>query len=318
MMADIRTRLTRRELLGTGVAAAAAMGTAASTALLWGSDAQAADALITKPIPATGERLPAIGLGTDKFRTGERAAIRDEVARMQQLGGTVIDTSADYGDSEALVGETLASLGIRDRMFVATKLTKGGGFFGDGVGGAASFERSLRRLRTQKIDLLQVHNLDGVDELMPQMQRWKQSGQVRYLGITTSESGQHDEMMGYMRRYPLDFIQVDYSLDNRSAARDVLPLALQRRIGVLVNVPFGYGSLLREAQRRRLPPWASDLDIATWGQYLLKYVISHPAVTVAIPGSTQTAHLVDNQGAARGRLPDEAMRRKMEQYWDKG
>jgi len=326
-------RLSRRELLGTGIGIGAALGAPA----LWAAGSRLARAatdgaaappsaaalmhlpLITKPIPASGERLPAIGLGTDKFRNGERAAIRDEVARMQQLGGTVIDTSADYGDSEALVGETLATLGLTQRMFVATKLTANGeGFGADGVGGVASFQRSLQRLRTRRIDLLQVHNLDGVDELMPLMQRWKQAGQVRYLGITTSEVGQHADMMGYMRRYPLDFIQVDYSLDNRDAAHEVLPLALERRMAVLVNVPFGFGSLLREAQRRRLPPWAADIDVTSWGQFLLKYVISHPAVTVAIPGSTQVRHLLDNQGAARGRQPDAALRRRMEQYWDAG
>jgi aryl-alcohol dehydrogenase-like predicted oxidoreductase len=317
-------RLSRREVLRTGIGLGAAVGAGA----LWASGTRPAPAaaaaaqslpLITKPVPVSGERLPAIGLGTDKFRDSERTAIGDEVARMQQLGGTVIDTSADYGESEGVVGDTLASLGLRDRMFVATKLTAGGeGFGSDGVGGAASFQRSLQRLHTRRVDLLQVHNLDGVDQLMPLMQRWKQAGQIRYLGVTTSEVGQHADMMGYMRRYPLDFIQVDYSLDNRDAAKEVLPLAMQRRIGVLVNIPFGYGSLLRQAQHRRLPPWAADIDVATWGQFLLKYVISHPAVTVAIPGSTQVAHLVDNQGAARGRLPDAAQRRKMEQYWDAG
>ncbi|HEX4051234.1 MAG TPA: aldo/keto reductase [Steroidobacteraceae bacterium] len=283
------------------------------------ADAQSRLPLITKPIPATGERLPAIGLGTDKFYDSERAAISAEIARMQQLGGTVLDTSADYGESEALVGDTLGSLALRERMFVATKLTvRGEGFGSNGLGGAASFERSLQRLRTRRIDLLQVHNLDGVDELMPLMQRWKQAGQVRYLGITTSQVDQHAALMGYMRRYPLDFIQVDYSMDNRDAAKDVLPLAQQRRMAVLINIPFGYGSLLREAQRRRLPAWAADIDVTSWGQFLLKYVISHPAVTVAIPGSTQVPHLVDNQGAARGRLPDAVQRRRMEQYWDAG
>jgi len=324
-VADIwHARLSRRGLLRTGLG----LGTAAAgLGALWASGTEPARAaaveathrlpLITKPIPTSGERLPAIGLGTDKFADSERAAITAEIARMQQLGGTVIDTSADYGESEALVGDTLGSLGLRERMFVATKLTiHGEGFGSNRVGGAASFERSLQRLRTRRIDLLQVHNLDGVDQLMPLMQRWKQSDQVRYLGITTSEVGQHAELMGYMRRYPLDFIQVDYSMDNRDAAKDVLPLAMQRRMAVLVNVPFGYGSLLRQAQHRRLPPWAADIDVSSWGQFLLKYVISHPAVTVAIPGSTQVPHLVDNQGAARGRLPDAALRRRMEQYWD--
>jgi aryl-alcohol dehydrogenase-like predicted oxidoreductase len=271
--------------------------------------------LITKAIPATGERLPAIGLGTDKFELDEHDAIVAEIHRMQELGGTVIDTAASYGDSESLVGEALA--GSRDRMFVATKLTATGrGFHGDGVGGQASLERSLMRLRTTKIDLLQVHNLDGVETLLPQLQQWKQAGKIRYIGITTSRVAQHEDMIGYLRKVPLDFIQVDYSLDNRDAAKVLLPLAQERHVAVLANVPFGFGNLLRQAQARKLPPWAADIDVTSWGQFLLKYVISHPAVTCAIPGSTQVAHLTDNQGAARGRLPDEAMRRKMEQFWD--
>jgi aryl-alcohol dehydrogenase-like predicted oxidoreductase len=305
--------------LGAALGAGAlwASGTRPAAAAL--ADAPSRLPLITKPIPATGERLPAIGLGTDKFYDSERVAISAEVARMQQLGGSVLDTSADYGESEALVGQTLDSLGLRDRMFIATKLTiNGEGVGSNRLGGVASFQRSLQRLRTRRIDLLQVHNLDGVEQLMPLMQRWKQAGQIRYLGVTTSEVGQHSDLMGYMRRYPLDFIQVDYSMDNRDAAKDVLPLALERRMAVLINIPFGYGSLLRESQRRHLPSWAADIDATSWGQFLLKYVISHPAVTVAIPGSTQVAHLVDNQGAARGRLPDAAQRRRMEQYWDAG
>ncbi len=273
--------------------------------------------LITKAIPSTGERLPAVGLGTDKFGNSERAAIQDEIARMQQLGGSVIDTSADYGESEGVVGDVLAALGIRGRMFVATKLVASGGrFFGADIGGRPSFERSLARLRTRRVDLLQVHNLDGVDTLMPLMQQLKRAGQIRYIGITTSEVDQHADMVGYMRRYPLDFVQVDYSIANRAAAMDVLPLARERRIAVLINVPFGYGSTIEQAESRRLPAWAADIDVTSWGQFLLKYVISHPAVTCAIPGSTQTRHLVDNQGAARGRLPDAAMRRRMEQFWD--
>lgn len=308
MSSKLRLRLSRREALGAGLAAGAALLLRGPARAAEG--AAAALPLITKPIPKTGERLPAIGLGTDKFEAGEDAAIRAEIGRMQQMGGTVIDTSADYGESEQLIGAALTNLGIRDRMFVATKLV--------GDGGRRSFDDSLTRLHTQRVDLLQVHNLDGVDTLMPLMQRWKQERQIRYLGITTSVVDQHEQMIGYMRRYPLDFVQVDYSLANRAAARDVLPLAMQRGIAVLVNVPFGYGYVLRQAQRRRLPPWAADIGVSSWAQLLLKYVISHPAVTCAIPGSTAVAHLEDNQGAARGQLPDAAMRRRMEQFWDAG
>jgi len=263
--------------------------------------------------------LPVIGLGTDKFRNADQEAITAEIRRMQQLGGKVIDTAAAYGDSEALIGQALAAAGLGGRMFLATKLTaNGNGYFGRGLGGAASFERSLNLLKTQRVDLLQVHNLDGVDELMPQLQQWKQAGRIRYIGITTSRVSQHEQLLDFMRRHPLDFIQVDYSIDNRDAASKVLPLAAQRGMAVLANVPFGFGATLRQAQTRKLPSWAADIDVTSWGQFLLKYVVSHPAVTCAIPGTTQVAHLEDNQGAARGRLPDEAQRRKMEQFWDAG
>lgn len=278
--------------------------------------AVSAGALITKAIPSTGERLPAIGLGTDKFRTGEKDAIRDEIRRMSELGGTVIDTSSDYGDSEAIIGDVLAELGIRDRIFLATKLTRGGGFF-DSVGGEASFKRSLKRLRTKHVDLLEVHNLDGTDALLPMMQEWKTAGTIRYLGVTTSRVGQHDELIDIMHRHPLDFVQVNYSIADREAAKTILPLARERKIAVLVNVPFGYGSLFGRIGSEALPAWAGDLGIASWAQFMLKYVISHPAVTCAIPGSTKVSHLEDNQGAAHAPLPDEATRRKMEQYWDK-
>ncbi len=308
--------VSRREILRAGLTTTVGLTLASPT---WAADASAQLPLITKSIPSTGEELPAVGLGTDKFRESERDAIRAEIQRMQQMGGRLIDTAAAYGDSEQLIGEALAALNIRNDMFLATKLTSSGaGLFSSGVGGAPSFERSLERLKTQHLDLLQVHNLDGVDLLMPLMQEWKKAGKIRYIGITTSRVSQHSEMLGYMRKYPLDFIQVDYSLANRDAATSVLPLAMERRMAVLANIPFGFGSVISTALRRKLPPWAADIDISTWGQFLLKYVISHPAVTVAIPGSTQVAHLEDNQRAARGRLPDEAMRRKMEQFWDAG
>jgi len=271
--------------------------------------------LVTKAIPSTGERLPVVGLGTDKFRASARDAIQAEIKRMRELGGTVIDTAAAYGDSEALIGDALAALEIREGMFIATKLTAGG-FFAGSNGGAASLQRSLDRLKLQRIDLLQVHNLDGVDELMPTLQQWKRAGRIRYIGITTSRVAQHSQMTDFMRKYPLDFIQVDYSLANRDAATSILPLALERKIGVLANIPFAFGSLFTRLQSRPLPGWSADIDADSWGQFLLKYVVAHPAVTCTIPGSTQVSHLEENQRAARGRLPDEAMRRKMEQFWD--
>jgi aryl-alcohol dehydrogenase-like predicted oxidoreductase len=310
MSHSFRSRVSRRAVIQAGLAAGAAalfprFGTAAPI-----------EPLITKAIPSTGERLPAVGLGTDKFGRGEADAIRAEIKRMTELGGTLIDTSSDYGDSEAVIGESLQALGIRNRIFLSTKLTAGGRFFG-GVGGKASFDRSLELLRTKSVDLLEVHNLDGTDELMPMMREWKRAGLIRYLGVTTSVVRQHQELMAAMRKHPLDFIQVDYSIGDREAARDVLPLARERKMAVLVNVPFGYGSLFSRVRSKPLPDWAADLGISSWAQYMLKYVISHPDVTCAIPGSTQVDHLVDNQAAGRGRLPDETTRRRMEQYWDK-
>jgi len=296
-------------------------GLAAGAGALLGARARAAppkSEVITKAIPSTGEKLPIIGLGTDRFRDSDQDTVTAEIRRMQSLGGTVIDTAAAYGDSEALIGQALTPQ-LRDRMFLATKLTASGSdYFGRGLAGTASFERSLTLLKTQRVDLLQVHNLDGVDQLLPQLQQWKQAGRIRYIGITTSRVSQHEQMLGFMRRLPLDFIQVDYSIDNRDAARSVLPLAAERRLAVLANIPFGFGAVLRQAQTRKLPAWAADIDVTSWGQFLLKYVVSHPAVTCAIPGSTQVAHLEDNQGAARGRLPDAAMRSRMEQFWDSG
>ena len=303
---------TRRDVLRLGLATGAVMTglpTASSTA--WAADLP----VITKAIPSTGEKLPAVGLGTDQFRNSEHEAIQAEIQRMQQMGGTVIDTAAAYGDSEAVIGDSLATLGIRGHMFLATKLTVNE--TGTATrSGEESFSRSLARLKTQRVDLLQVHNLEGVEALMPVLQRWKKEGKIRYIGITTSRVGQHSHMVEYLRQYPLDFVQVDYSLANRDAASNVLPLALEKRVAVLANIPFGYGSVLRQAQSRKLPDWAADIDVTSWSQFLLKYVIAHPAVTCVIPGSTKLEHLEQNQLAGRGRLPDEALRRKMEQVWD--
>lgn len=302
---------SRREVVGAGLLAG--LGAGRGHLVLGASSST----LITKIIPSTGERLPAIGLGTDSFRPSEKAAIQAEIKRMTELGGSVIDTSSDYGDSEVLIGEALQALGVRDRLFIATKLTAGAPFFGlgGGVGGEQSFHRSQERLHTQRIDLLQVHNLDGVDSLMPMMQQWKKDGQIRYLGVTVSISWQHHAIAEAMRRYPLDFIQVDYSIASRGAEAEVLPTAMERKVAVLANLPLGRASLIRQAAGRKLPVWAADIGVSSWSQFFLKYVISHPAVTCAIPGSTKVAHLEDNQGAARGPLPDAAMRRKMEHYW---
>jgi aryl-alcohol dehydrogenase-like predicted oxidoreductase len=256
-----------------------------------------------------------IGLGTDAFDGTDYTAIRDEIKRMVDMGGAVIDTAAAYGASEALIGRALSELKLRDRVFLATKLTGGVGYDGDSVVGQASFERSLSRLQTTHVDLLQVHNLNGVESLMPSLQQWKKEGKIRFLGITTSSKRQHAAMAEYMRKIPLDFVQVDYSIAERDAETTVLPLAKQHKIAVLVNLPFGRASLLRRAASHSLPPFAEELGIRSWAQFFLKYDISHPAVTCVIPGSTKVAHLEDNQQAGYGPLPDAAQRLAMETNW---
>ncbi|MFZ0008492.1 MAG: aldo/keto reductase [Steroidobacteraceae bacterium] len=285
--------------------------------------AQARLPVITKAIPSTGERIPVMGIGTNQFREDNYAELRAVLQRMHELGGTVIDTAAGYGESEPVIGHVLADLGIRKQMFIATKFNAEGaqGHQGpprDNVYGQASFDRSLQRLQTNRVDVMFAHHLPSVDPLMPLLQELKKAGKARYVGITTADVREHAELVEKMRQYPMDFVQVDYSLGNRDAAATVFPLALERKIAIMVDVPLGgrRRSLLQDVGDRPLPPWAAAIDVMSWGQFFLKYVISHPAVTCAIPGTTKLEHLVDNQLAGHGRLPDAAMRKKMEEYWD--
>jgi aryl-alcohol dehydrogenase-like predicted oxidoreductase len=277
-----------------------------------------AETLTTRAIPSTGERLPVIGLGTNRYGAStaeERAPLREVLRRMPELGATVIDTAPAYGRSEEVLGDLLAELGNRNRYFLATKVTAPDG---SAEQGKAMLEESVRRLRTSRLDLVQVHNLNGVEEMMPVLRAWKESGKIRYLGVTTSNTEAHARMAEIMKRHTLDFVQVDYSLGNRAAAQRILPLAQERRIAVLVNMPLGgrRGNLLDKVGERPLPPWAGELEARSWAQFFLKYCVSHPAVTCAIPGTTKVRHLEDNLAAARGVLPDEPTRARMETYWD--
>jgi aryl-alcohol dehydrogenase-like predicted oxidoreductase len=310
-------RYSRREVLRTGTLAG--LGTMLAHSLL------AADAtslpLITKKIPSSGQAIPVMGLGTNQFHDPANTELRDLLLRMQQLGGKVIDTAAMYGQSEAVIGQDLTQLGIRDQMFIATKFNAAGAsrWGGDDVSGQASFDRSLMRLKTDHVELLMAHYLDSVEPLMPLMQQLKKAGKTRYIGITTVSEQEHPRLIEYMRKYPIDFVQVDYSLGNREAAAGVFPVALERKIAVMIAVPLGghRGSLLGQANGHELPAWAADIDVSSWSQFFLKYVISHPAVTCAIPGSSKVQHIEDNQMAGHGRVPDAAFRNRMEQYWDK-
>jgi aryl-alcohol dehydrogenase-like predicted oxidoreductase len=309
----VSSGVTRRAVVQGGLAVGVGLATGS-----WQARADdAAAAPITKAIPSTGEQLPVVGLGTNQYSVTEPAEIaarREVLEHFPKLGGKVIDTARGYGESEVVIGRLLKELGNRDQIFLATKTT----IRGEVAPGDGELELSLQRLQTDRIDLLQVHNFNGLDTLFPKFLEWKQAKKVRYVGVTTSTDDQYPQMLDAMKRLPLDFIQVDYSIDNRGAEKQILPLARDRGIAVLVNVPLGgrRGSVLAKVKDRPLPAWAADYDVTSWAQLFLKYNISHPAVTAVIPGTTKLAHLKDNQLAGRGRLPDAAGRKRIEQLWD--
>jgi aryl-alcohol dehydrogenase-like predicted oxidoreductase len=273
--------------------------------------------LLKKAIPSSGEAIPVVGLGTARRYESagtpeESARLRETLRRFGALGATVVDTAPVYGDAETVVGDLVEGLKLRERLFLATKVSTGGGR----EAGREQVEGSFRRLRTPKIDLVAVHNLRGTGTHLATLRELKAAGRIRYVGITTSTDRQYREFEETMRRERLDFIQVDYALDNRGAGERILPLAAERGMAVMVNLPFGRGRLMRAVQGRPLPPWAAEIDVASWPQFFLKYIVSHPAVTCAVPGMARPEYVEDNLGAARGRLPDAALRAKMESFID--
>jgi aryl-alcohol dehydrogenase-like predicted oxidoreductase len=312
---DIDLLSTRREFLRGCAAAAAATALPVAVVAAGESDGTA---LLTRAIPATGERLPVVGLGTNAYGVSDAAEIarrKDVIARLVGSGAKVVDTARAYGDSELVVGRILEELKARGSVFLATKTP----MQGDLADPAAIVTETFARLRTDSVDLLQIHNMHGVEELLPELRRLKDARRVRYVGATTSNDAQYPALLAAMRAHPLDFVQVDYSIGNRNAAAEVLPLAADRGMAVLINLPFGGrrdGNLLRKLGDRPLPPWAAEVGADSWSVFLLKYVVSHPAVTCAIPGTTSVANFDSNLRAARGPLPDAAQRARMEAYWD--
>jgi len=308
---------SRRRFLATGVAASASALLGGTPFPAQGRVAADGDA-ITRPIPSTGEPLPVIGLGTNAYGVSdpaEYAARKAVLARMPELGGSVVDTASAYGDSELVIGRALAELGNRDRLFLATKTPIGG----EVTGASDLVEVSFRRLQVGTIDLVQIHNLHGLDAFMPVLLELKAAKRIRYVGMSTSRDDQYDGLVAALERYPVDFLQVDFSIGNRNAEERILPFAHQQGLAVLVNMPFGGRrdrNLFPQVQGRALPDWAAEVDVSSWAQFFLKYVVSHPAVTCAIPGTTKVAHLEDNQAAGRGRLPDADLRRRMEALWE--
>lgn len=303
--------VTRREWLGITLGAAGALTLDARllSALSQGQ-------IITRAIPSTGERLPVIGLGSSATfsqvaRSEDVSALKEVLARMVELGGMVFDTAPGYGASEEVAGRLADELGITDKIFWATKVNVARGGSADPAAARAQIETSFKRLHKPKIDLIQVHNLGDVATQLAILEELKQQGRVRYIGVTTTNESQYPQLQQIMRNEPIDFIGVDYAIDNREVETSVLPLAAERKIGVLVYAPFGRTRLWTRVAGRQVPEWASEFDANTWAQFFLKFVASNPAVTVVTPATSRARNMADNMGAAMGRLPNEAQRRRM-------
>lgn len=291
-------RMTRREF--------AALAAAAAT--VHPALAQAPAAPITRPIPSSGERLPAVGLGTAAvFDDADAATMQKAAAVVRALvanGGSLIDTASSYGEAETVLGDVTESAGLRSKLFIATKLESPD---------AAELQRSLRRLKTEKLDLLQLHNVSDPKQSLAQFKQWKAQGVCRYIGITSTYHGDFAAVEAVLAREAPDFVQIDYSLDDREAETRILPLAAEKKAGVLTALPFGRGRLFRSVRGKQIPDWAQPFA-GSWAQFFLKYLLGDPRVTAVIPGTSDAAHMTDNLGAMRGPLPDPDQRRRMVEF----
>lgn len=300
--------ITRRELLQYGVGAGLASFLPYSELLAQGG------LLIQRAIPSSGEKLPAVGIGTARRYdvepdSLERIEIKEVINLFSNLGGKVIDTAPSYGRAETVVGEVTSALGNRSRLFLATKL---------GATGRAAAEaqvaQSFAKLKTDKIDLIAVHNLTDTKNQLAYLRELKQAGRIRYVGVTTSSDNQYAALEEIMKSETLDVIQVDYAIDNRGVADRILPLAVDRGMGVMINLPFGRGRVFQEVQGKELPSWVAEFDCKSWAQFFLKYIVANPAVTCVVPGTAQIKYVTDNLGGAQGRLPTKEMLKRMEDF----
>ncbi len=272
----------------------------------------------TRAIPKTGEALPVVGLGTSRvFNVGADAAVRAQrrqvLAILFDAGGSVIDSSPMYGRAEGVVGDELAALGRRDSAFLATKVWTRGR-----RQGIAQMEASMRLLRTERIDLMQVHNLVDLDTQLATLGEWKTAGRIRYLGVTHWTRGSLDDLAAIVARENLDFVQFAYSIAARDAERRLLPLCAERGVATLINRPYVMGALFRRARGHAVPRWAkAELGCASWGQFFLKFILGHPAVSCVIPGTGKPKHARDNVGAGIGALPSPAQRNRMLADWQR-
>ena len=303
-------KMTRRDIIRLGAGAGVAAFGGLSPLLA------SQEPMLKTSIPSSGQQVPAVGIGTVRFRgdPGSPAMQRfgETLAVFHRLGGRLLDTSPNYSNSEQVLGRLMRDQGIRDEMFIATKVDRE-----EREAGKQRMESSFAMLGGDQIDLMQVHNLRGTGIQLETMQAWKKQGRFRYIGITTHTSRQYVNFEQVMRAHRLDFIQVNYSMADRGADKRILPLALDLGIAVLVNRPFGNGRLFRAVGDRPLPGWAGEIDASSWAQVFLKYIISHPAATIAIPGTSKPHHAVDNMTAASGRLPGAELRHEMEKTMDR-
>jgi aryl-alcohol dehydrogenase-like predicted oxidoreductase len=267
--------------------------------------AQTDAALVTRAIPSSGERLPAVGLGTARvFNSNDEATRHKATSVLQALianGGRLVDTASTYGNAEVVLGDVMASAKLREKIFIATKTEAP-----DDI----EFKRSLARLKTAKVDLLQLHNVSDARQSLAQFKEWKSQGLCRYIGITSTYHGDFAAVEAVLKREKPDFVQIDYSLDNRLAEKRILPLAAEVKAGVLTALPFGRARLFRAVRGKEIPDWARTFA-GSWAQFFLKYLLSDPRVTAVIPGTNNAAHMTDNLGAMRGPLPDPEQRRRM-------
>ncbi len=277
-------------------------------------DLFAAQSILKRPIPRTGELITAVGLGTSgRFNVGpdasDRAPVKEVLRLFVEMGGALVDTSPSYRRSEGVLGDLSAELGIRKSLFLATKVST----WEDREEGIEQMEGSLKALHTDRVDLMQVHNLKNWKTHLKTLREWKDAGSIRYLGVTTSQVVDFEEMESIIRSEKPDFVQLNYNIETRDAEKRLLPLAADSGTAVLVNRPFQRARLFRKVRAlgARPPSWAAEFDCETWGQFMLKFILSHPAVTCTIPATRKPKHLVDNMGAGMGRLPDKKMRRRM-------
>lgn len=303
----MRSISRRRMMAGT----VGALAMAAS-----GAKAQKGSGMLTRAIPSSGEAMPVIGFGTwQTFDIGQDRAALDQRREVLQIlfdaGGRMIDSSPMYGRAEAVVGQLLKEMKARDKAFLATKVWTSGE-----RAGIAQMQSSLDKLGDTRIELMQIHNLVDWRTHMKTLRKWKEQGRFRYIGITHYTNPALDELAAILKAERIDFVQMGYSLNERQAEQRLLPTAAERGVAVIANQPFDSGNAFSRVKGKPLPDWASEIECATWAQFMLKYLVSHPAVTCAIPGTASPAHARDNVAAALGRMPDEAQRRRMAAYWD--